>query len=249
MVISSLLNSILFFLITFCLTTQSSDSVGSEDDTDQAMNDFAADTKLHLNGHMDANEQSRDRLQNMVEKLLRSSPIERLRQRSMATIVDQYSPRNHDNWDKAMGGSHFVGNESYERPKNWDGSPPGQGYLRGSGEAYRMDNHPIAGQHRTPRQGNPLAFEQFRHPAGYNKPADVSPPLGRINDEMSLLMNSMRRQNDAPAKMNGTTARNYTSLDYGRYNAWSRPDSFSLRHHPYDSAALTRYQVYFDRNC
>jgi len=240
----------------------SSDSMGSEDDTDQATNDLAADTKLHLNGHMDANQQSRDRLQNMVEKLLRSSPIERLNQRSMAAIVDQYRPKSHDNWDKVTGGSHLVGNESYERPKNWDGSPPDQSYLRGSGEAYRMDDHPMAGQHRTLREGNPLTFEQYRRPSGYNQLADTAPPLGRIDDEMSLrlssmlrqndaplgrindevplLMNSMRLQNDAHVKMNGTTVRNYTPLDYRRYNAWSRPDSFSLRHHPYDNATPAR---------
>ena len=208
---------------------QSSDSLESEGATDYGdnANDFVTNARLQLNGNQTERENLGINNVNIAERFLHSTPIGRLKQRPMAAIVDQYSPKNYHIADpdyRTMENNRYVGNEEYERPKNWDASPSIQNYLPRSIEPKR--------------NGNPVVDGQYRGFSGYTQPNNgFIPTLSRINDEIATLMSNMQRQGEVPIA--NRPAETYKPSDYG-YNAWSRNGPFTMRQYPYENATISR---------
>ena len=202
------------------------------------------DARFSLNRHQNETAQSRIRVQNMAERLLNSTPLERLKQRPMVAIVDQYNPRIRDTLDsgyKAIEDNRIIGNESYERPNNWDESPPIQSHMRRSNDSRRMDDPSVIGQYRQ-RHESTFLNDEYRKSNGFNQASDLIPTLGRIDDEISLLMSDVQYRNGAPLRTSSTSTRTYAPYDYGRL---TRPDPYVARQFPYDNTA--RYWIIFKR--
>ena len=175
--------------------------------------------------------------------LLHSTPMERFRQRPLAVILDQYSPRNtlraqpdYQTKDKAG----YVIGEVYERPKNWDSSPPtrqAQNYVRGESS----DRIQGSGMRTSAAEGYNAESSRMQA-TRYSQGNKLIPALGRINNEIATIMRDV--QKSSGAMIGSTPSIPYTHMEYDRHDSLGRTDPFTTRQYA-DGRTIAPRQDFF----